>query len=136
MMVARNASSVSSYEQQETVMLKQSASQSDRVRQAEVLLPHTWDGAVVTSTRHNPVVEAELPFYSNIRFFPAKQANQTGSGIPFTSYHWMSTIWEASSTASALIHCFVSVGEDYTLGFFTGAPVAWRVPQASEPAAS
>lgn len=137
MMVARDASSVSGYDQQETAMITQaSGGPFDRVRQAEVLIPHTWDGAVVTSTDHNPVVEAEIPFYSNVRFFPAKQANLTGAGQGFTQFHWLSTIWVAASAKSALIHSFVSVGEDFTLGFFTGAPVAWRVPQGSEPASS
>merc|ERR1711983_524628 len=137
MMAARDASPVGSYDQQETAMITQgNGSQFDRVRQNELLIPHTWDGATVTSARQNPVVEVEIPFYSNLRFFPAKQANHTGAGAGFTQYHWLSTIWEASADDSAAIHCFVSVGEDYNLGFFTGAPVAWRVPQESEPASS
>jgi hypothetical protein len=137
MMVSRDASSTGGYAQQETAMITQgSGNQFDRVRQNEVLLPHTWDGAVVTSTRHNPVIEAEIPYYSNSRFSPAKQADWTTDSGLFRQFHWMSTIWEASAADAAAIHCFVSVGEDYTLGFFTGAPVAWRVPQESEPASS
>jgi len=137
MMVSRDASSVSRYTQQETAMITQgSGNQFDRVRQNEMLIPHTWDGAVVTSTRQNPVIEAEIPFYTNVRFFPAKQANMTSAGAGFQQFHWMSTIWEAEAADAAAIHCFVSVGEDFNLGFFTGAPVAWRVPQESEPASS
>jgi len=137
MMVRREASPGGFYDQQETTMITQgSGSQFDRVRQNEVLIPHTWDGAVVTSTRQNPVIEAEIPFYANVRFFPAKAANQTGPGAGFQTYHQMSTIWEALTVDAPAIHCFVSVGEDYNLGFFTGAPVAWRVPQESEPASS
>lgn len=137
MMVCRDATSVAGYDQQETAMITQDGgNQFDRVRQNEILIPHTWDGAVVTSTRQNPVVEAELPFYTNVRFFPAKQADLTSAFGSFRQYHWMSTIWKASASDAAAIHCFVSVGEDYNLGFFTGAPVAWRVPQESEPASS
>jgi hypothetical protein len=137
MMVSRDASSVGTYDQQETAMVRQgSGNQFDRVRQNAILIPHTWDGAVVTSTRQNPVVEAEIPFYANVRFFPAKQANMTGEGPGFQQFHWMSTIWTAAGNDAAAIHCFVSVGEDYNLGFFTGAPVAWRVPQESEPAST
>lgn len=137
MMVARDASFTGNYEQLETTMLTQGGGgQFDRVRQNEILLPHTWDGAVVTSTRQNPVVEAEIPFYSNLRFLPAKHANLTGSGVGFQNFHWLSTIWEAAATDVAAIHSYVSVGEDFNLGFFTGAPVAYRTPQESEPASS
>lgn len=137
MMVARDASSVSGYDQQQTLMITQgSGNQFDRVRQNAILIPHTWDGAYVTSTRHNPVVEAEIPYYANVRFSPAKQADMTSTSGIFRQYHWMSTIWEAATADAAAIHCFVSVGEDFNLGFFTGAPVAWRVPQESEPASS
>lgn len=137
MMVARDASSVGGYDQQETPMITQlSGTRSDRVRQNVMLIPHTWDGACVTSTTHNPVVEAEIPFHANVRFAPAKQGDVTSTAGGFRQYHWMSTIWEASASDAAAIHCFVSVGEDFNLGFFTGAPVAWRVPQESEPASS
>lgn len=137
MQVSRDSSSVGDYAQQETVLITQGGGTTfDRVRQAEVLLPHTWDGAVATSTRQNPVVEAEIPFYTNVRFYPAKQADSTGDIGGFRAYHWLSTIWEASESDCPLIHCYVSVGEDFNLGFFTGAPVAFRVPQESEPASS
>jgi len=137
MMVARDASPAGFYDQIENGVFTQgSGSRFDRVRQAGILTPHTWDGATVTSTRQNPVVECELPFYSDVRFFPAKQANQTNGNDEFLSFHWLATIWEAEVSDSALIHSFVSVGEDFNLGFFTGAPVAWRVPQENDPASS
>jgi len=137
LMVTRNASSTSEYDQQQTTMITQSGgSQFDRVRQNAILIPHTWDGAVATSTRQNPVVEAELPYYTNVRFSPAKQADWTSGVRGFTNFHWMSTIWEAGTSDAAAIHCFVSVGEDFNLGFFTGAPVAWRVRQEDEPPSS
>ena len=137
MMVSRDPSSVGGYDQQETAMITQDGgNQFDRVRQNAILIPHTWDGAVVTSTLQNPVIEAEIPFHYNVRFVPAKQGDWTSTAGAFRHYHWMSTIWEAHPTDAAAIHCFVSVGEDFNLGFFTGAPVAWRVPQESEPASS
>lgn len=136
LMASRDATPDGAYDQQETALITQSGgSLSDRVRQAEVLLPHTWDGAVATSTFHNPVVEVELPYYDDIRFVPAKQANMTGVQN-FNHFHWLSTVWETTTSDTPLVHCFVSVGEDFNLGFFTGAPVAWRVPQGSEPAST
>lgn len=136
MQVRRVAKESSGYSQTETPVISQKfGSQSDRVRQAEILIPHTWDGAVATTTRQNPVIEAEMPFYANIRFFPAKYTNFL-TGTVFNAFHDLTTIWRLQSEDSALIHSYVSVGEDFTLGFFTGAPVAWRVPQEDEPISS
>lgn len=138
LMVNRNGSTDIPYTQTETPMITSgNGSQYEKVRQAEVLLKHTWDGAVVTSTTQNPVIEVELPYYSPVRFNHAKIANVT-EFVPsgFLRVHTLSTIWEVEAGDSALIHCFVSVGEDFNLGFFTGAPVAYRVPQVSEPPAS
>lgn len=112
-----------------------SSSQSERTRQAAQKIPHTWDGVVATSTRHNPVVEAEFPFYSNIRFYPAKYTEFL-TGSAFNQYHELTTIWQTNKTDAALIHSYVSVGEDFNLGFFTGCPVAYRVTQGSDPAAA
>lgn len=110
------------------------SSHFERARQAQVLMPHIWDGAVVTATRQNPAVEAEMPFYSNVRFFPAKKANKTGT-TSFNNFHTLDTIWRVATSDTAIIHSYCSVGEDFNLGFFTGSPVAYYVPQASEPAA-
>lgn len=133
LMVSRDAAPNGVYDLQETPLLTLSTGTlSARVRQAETLIPHTWDGATATSTFHNPVVEVELPYYDDIRFAPAKQADITGISA-FNHFHWLSTIWESFSNDTPLIHSFVSVGEDFNLAFFTGAPVAWRVPQNSEP---
>jgi hypothetical protein len=106
--------------------------QSDRVRQAALLTPHTWSGATATSTFQNPVIEAEMPFYSNIRFLPAKRADKTSS-VNFNAFHEMTTVWGSASLDCPIIHCYVSTGEDFNLGFFTGSPVAFRVPQTSDP---
>lgn len=136
MQVRRVAKESSGYSQTENAALNpKTGNQSDRVRQAELLIPHTWDGAVATTTLQNPVIEAEMPFYANIRFFPAKYTNFL-AGTSFNGFHDLTTTWGTTIRDSALIHSYVSVGEDFTLGFFTGAPVAWRVPQEDEPASS
>jgi len=136
MQVRRVATESPGYAQTEAATLTLgSGNQSDRVRQAEIQIPHTWDGAVATTTRHNPVIEAEIPFHVNIRFLPAKYTNFL-VGTAFNAFHELTTVWETATADSPLIHSYVSVGEDFTLGFFTGAPVAWRVPQENEPASS
>lgn len=136
MMVTRDASPTLGYVQNESVLLTQgTGNQSARVRQNEILIPHTWNGAVVTSTEQNPVIEAELPFYANYRFSPAKQADWTSATGNFRQYHWLSTVLAEPTNGAAAIHSYVSVGEDFNLGFFTGAPVAYIVQQNSEPPA-
>lgn len=136
MAVVRDASSDGGYNIRETTLLTQTTgSMYQRCRQHELLFPHMWDGGVVTSTEQNPVVEAEIPYYSNARFSPAKQADMTSSSGSFRQYHWLSTIWKAGADDTAIIYNYVSVGEDFNLAFFTGAPVAWRVSQESEPGA-
>ena len=137
MMVCRDATSTGGYDQQETAAITQAGGTiSDVVRQAEMTMLHTWPGAVVTSTTHNPVVEAEIPFYTNLRFTPAKQADMTSSSGTFRVYHWLSTLWSTQSGDCPLIHTYCSVGEDFNLGFYTGPPVAYYVAQADEPASS
>lgn len=136
MQLRRVAIPPGSYKQDEVAAITMvGGNRSDRVRQAGILVPHTWDGATATSSFHNPVLEAELPFYTNLRFYPAKQANRT-STRGFNQFHELTTIWETQDSDSALIHSYVSVGEDFNLGFFTGAPVAYRVAQEDDPASS
>jgi len=136
LIVARDSDPASGYEQVQTVLIDQNDGSSyERVRQLEMLSPHGWDGAYATSTRHNPVVEAEIPFYTNYRFFPAKMADMTSDAGDFRHYHRIWSDVRATDSYASCIICYVSVGEDFNLGFFTGAPVAFRVPQSSEPAA-
>lgn len=122
------------YQQLETVAFNTgNGNHSTRIRQATSLIPHTWDGAIATSTRDNPVIEAEMPFYTNVRFFLAKDANRTNS-VAFNSFHELTTVFPTNSVDGPVIHSYVSTGEDFTLGFFTGAPVAYYLPQGSDPA--
>lgn len=109
-----------------------SSSTDARIRQANMAMPNTWDGGIATSTFQNPVLEAELPFYSNVRFFGAKWADKSAS-LSFNKYHRLDTIWQTTPSDAALIHAYCSVGEDFTLGFFTGAPVAYSAPPFLEP---
>jgi hypothetical protein len=135
MAVTRIARPTGGYAQFENTLITQGGgTQYDRVRQNAVIVPHTWDGAVVTSTQQNPVIEAEIPFYLNTRFAPAKQGDLTSTADGFRLYHWLTTVWDAYGTDSAAIHSYVSVGEDFTLGFFTGSPIAYRI--AIDPAST
>jgi hypothetical protein len=131
-MVSR--SSRRGYEQTDTPSLQMTNSGPyERNRDAFLKMPHTWEGNVTTSTRQNPAVEVELPYYSNVRFSPAKFPNVTQPGISFGQSHQLDTLWESSTSQCPQIHAFVSTGEDFTCGFFTGCPIAYYVPDGTDP---
>ena len=135
MCVARDSSNEDGpYEEHNIPLeLQSSSTPYERVRQIEMEVPHGWDGTAVTSTQHNPALEIELPYYVNDRFTSGKRADVTSVNASGQQYHQLATTWEVKDGESGLIHCYVSVGEDFTLGFFTGAPVAWIVTQSQEP---
>lgn len=136
MMVMRDASASGGYAQLRDTMVTQSGTYSNRARFSSNNFLHTWDGAIATSTRQNPVVEAELPFFSNIRFVPAKTADLTSSSFGFRMYHWLSTQWTVGADDTVNIYSFVSTGEDFNLSFFTGCPIAYYVAAGTDPVAS
>lgn len=105
-------------------------SASERAAQMAKLMPHMWSGTTATASSHNPALEVELPFYSTQRFLFGKQANQSaGAGY----YHKLEYIVEKTTSEAPMIHALVSIGEDFDLSFFTGAPIAYRVAQTADP---
>lgn len=108
---------------------------SQRARQMASIVPHTWDGTVVTSTRQNAVIEAELPYYTADRFYPGKQANITASDGGFRTFHQLTTVFETSDGDFPMIYTYVSTAEDFNLAFFTGAPIAYLVSPFLDPPA-
>jgi hypothetical protein len=131
--VRRCGTPLGGYQQQEEGV-SPDGSTSERARQAEVLFPHMWDGGAATVSSINPVLETEIPFHRDMRFAPAKLAQVT-EDTRFQSFHLLYTQWRTAASDATMIHCFSSVGEDFTLGFFTGAPVAYMSPKTLEPAA-
>lgn len=83
-----------------------------------------WSGGHVTAMRQNPTLEVEIPYFDETRFAMAKQANQT-STVTRTFYHNLYATSDAAITDYSSIKSYVSVGEDFTLGFYTGPPVAY-----------
>lgn len=83
----------------------------------------SMDGTVINRISTG-AVEAEFPWYSNLRFFPAKQQNQTTQG-PFRGFWYavMTMFQGANSIESANFYC--ATAEDFNLFFFTGAPIVY-----------
>lgn len=95
--------------------------------------PHTWCATHVTDVRNNPVIEAELPYYYNRRFYSCRDTNMTSAGRFSTAYHQLTmrmTVSDADSDPT--IQAYVSVAEDFNLYFFCGVPPLFLV---SEPPA-
>lgn len=96
----------------------------------QVNVSDTWTGATATATGVNPCVEVELPYYNNLRFSFAKEANLTTSGTN-NFFHTLEMNASPTATGGGLggsasrILCYNSVGEDFNLFFFTGCPVAY-----------
>lgn len=92
-----------------------------------------WPGLAVTPIQQNAALEVELPFLTEERFVPGKKGNVTGTGTR-NFFHDLTCYIDANGTTDvASVRAYCSVGEDFTLGFFTGAPVAYA---QSNPAAS
>lgn len=99
-------------------------------------MPHTWDGANSVTKMQNPVQEIELPWYTNIRFFPGKRSNNTAAN--FANFHTVTSIMTTADDGTALAgwHAYNSVAEDFNLAFYTGPPVMYLLDTTNEPAAS
>jgi hypothetical protein len=88
-----------------------------------------WCGVHVTPTNLNPVLECELPYYSEERFIPAKKADMTSTGTRNFFHKLFGYAGTSSDNSSDLcVRAYVGVGEDFTLGLFTGCPVAFYQP--------
>jgi hypothetical protein len=128
MTAVRKPSSPFTYSSTSTFSKLPTATNSEATFHEVDLLPSMWAGGTVTSTMQNPVVEVEVPFQDAVRFAMAKQANVTSTLIR-TYFHDLIVRWTPSTTAYTSVTSYVSTGEDFSLGFFTGAPVAYfRVP--------
>lgn len=131
--VERDPSTVSVYSQSTIVPLGTGTTVSQRVAAELPTAGSGWPGAHVTPIQQNAALEVELPFYTEERFVPAKNGDVTG-GDTRNFFHDLTCYVDANPTADVTsIRAYCSVGEDFTLGFFTGAPVAYL---QSDPAAS
>lgn len=83
---------------------------------------YSFSGAHFTTIEQNPVLEVELPYYSNERFRPGRTLSVATTGKD--SYHELRAPKNIDNTV--LVHRFMSVGEDFGLFFFQAAPSVWR----------
>jgi hypothetical protein len=106
-----------------------------RTREALTGLSHTWAGAHATHAWVNPVLEVELPWYTNRRFLPARASSHPPDFEDWEA-HVVQGTWEAADDEAPRFDTYVSTGEDFTLGFFLGAPRVYESSIFATPAAS
>jgi len=130
--VQRNVGPTSVYQRFSFAPPPMSASESAKAAFESTNTNLLWTGGVATCLSLNPVLEFELPFMSHERFQPARRANQTSTGA--THYHdfegrALGTGWPETEYVG--VKTYVAAAEDYTLGFFMGAPPAFVYTQPS-----
>lgn len=88
-------------------------------------LEGTASGGAVTNTYSIPTLEIEVPYQQNLRFSPAKRGDFT-SDITYSdtlAYDKMTNFSQGGELQANQF--FVAGGEDYSLFFFTGAPIIY-----------
>jgi hypothetical protein len=109
----------------DTTIPPDNASPSTRIGFWANNLPGGLAGTQVTAAGHNPCLEVEVPFFTNSRFLFGKQDTlNTNLGVD-SFFHRLMWKENTSATTHNCVHSYVAAGEDFTLGFFTGAPVAY-----------
>lgn len=95
----------------------------------------TFGGTTMQSYSQNSVLEEEIPFYSAHRFNPTKITSNANSVEFFDVRQGSLTIETLSrlGTTVPLVHNYVASGEDFSLFFFTGAPVMYSVSSLPSP---
>lgn len=97
---------------------------ADVVNQIAETIPTSWDGAVVQPFLQNSVMEFDLPYYTNSRFWYGKRNDPSDSvNSPFHSVTQGSSFAFTSCRTS-----YVAASDDFSLSFFTGSPILYIVP--------
>lgn len=124
MSIKRIATERGGYEIDSTVLPLAAATQNVAVASIMDNTEHTWDGNTVTYTQGNSALEAELPWYSSLRFFLCKNYNRS-TAVGFNYYHWFETITGLDNSGTFVVDAYQSIGEDFSLHFFTGMPIVY-----------
>lgn len=85
----------------------------------------TGSGAAVTSIDVQPVLEIELPYYSDTRFEPARDIRQYVSREQYA--HALQTVVINDALLVDTVMSYVAAGEDFQLSFFIATPIMFYV---------
>ncbi|BAP16720.1 predicted structural protein [Asterionellopsis glacialis RNA virus] len=87
------------------------------------------NGSSITNYGINNTIEVELPFYRDVRFLPAR--NVRAQSLPSNSHRVVTAASTRSEVANpkgfgTAFQQWDAVGEDFSLFFFTGAPILYN----------
>lgn len=86
--------------------------------------PGAIDGAQTQPAIVNPVLEIELPYYTNRRFWYGKYRDMTTTNAA-TNFHSFSC--GNGVTFGQMASSYSAAADDFSLSFFTGAPILYNV---------
>lgn len=103
---------------------------ADANQLAQFMMNHfrgSWDGTLVTYTQGNNTLEAELPWYLNERFKPAKRMNRVNreSNGDIAQFHDFETFTSVGNDGAYLMDTYCATGEDFNLYFFVSTPIVY-----------
>lgn len=87
--------------------------------------PSMIEGSHVVLYGSAPVLEYELPFFDTARFHPCKRVTAL-SATDLNALHRLTMHAYSVQAESPAVQNYVSIGEDFTLGFYLGPPVFYR----------
>lgn len=126
-MTANRRSDRTTYDQDlQAVPVNLATSSGDQAASYLFSLTSLQTGGHSTAVERNPVLEVEIPYFENRRFNYAKQSGLNTATDSRAAFHQLLTKAIVTNTSSSGILSYVAVGEDFTLGFYTGPPVAYR----------
>lgn len=90
-------------------------------------MPCTNSGAMALYAQQNNTLEVESPYYYFSRFKLAKNSNNTDVSTTAGTIDTLNLTWKQAYQSPNLSYFedYISVGEDFNLFFFVGAPVAY-----------
>lgn len=82
----------------------------------------TYNGAEITQTSHNPVIQVEFPYYKPVRFSTAKSMVGAGSNDFDIKDSSHKLVMQNGANVPTYFSRYISIGEDFQLYLFNGAP--------------
>lgn len=93
-----------------------------------------FGGTAVQPTRVNPVIEVDLPFYSNLRFHNGANLS-SNEGHVSNPMHRVDVVATCDTLFGQVgVLDWVAAADDFSLSFFIGAPLMWWVPEVPKSA--
>lgn len=123
--VSRDTSPTVSHSSSVIVPADNNANINIATSQINNVLQSMHDGGTVTAAAMNPVVEVELPYQAPQRFSYGKQGS-VNLNLGYDSlFHNVNSFLRKENFTNVHMNSYVAAAEDFTLGFYTGPPVAY-----------